>query len=134
MNMKKFLLTSLAVFVTYQILEFVIHNIVLSSDYEGLMSVWRPDMMDKIWIMYVTGAIFSLLFVYIFTKGQEGKGVMEGVKYGFIIGLLVSFVGAFNQYMVYPITYALTWKWTIYGLIELMILGAVTALIYKPEK
>jgi hypothetical protein len=134
MNMKKFLLASLAVFVSLQILDFVIHNVILSSQYEAIMSVWRPDMMDKMWVMYVTGVVFSLLFVYIFSKGQEGKGLMEGVKYGLIIGLLVIFVGSFNQFVVYPIPYGLTWKWIIYGLIEYMILGAVTALIYKPEK
>ena len=133
MNVKKLLLASLAVFVTIQVLDFVIHNILLSADYEALMSVWRPDMMDKMWIMYVTGIVFSLLFVYIFTKGHEGKGVMEGVKYGFIIGLVVYFVGSFNQFIVYPITYALTWKWIIYGMVELMIAGAITALIYKPK-
>ena len=134
MNTKKFLLTSLAVFVTLQILDFVIHNLILAADYEALVAVWRPDMMDKMWVMYITGIVFSLLFVYIFSKGQEGKGVMEGVKYGFIIGLLVVFVGSFNQFVVYPIPYGLTWKWIIYGLIEFVILGAVTALIYKPEK
>ena len=91
-------------------------------------------MADVMWVMFVTGAVFSLVFVFIFTKGYEGKGVMEGIRYGFWIGLIVSFVGSFNQFTVYPIPYGLTWQWIIYGMIELMIVGAVTALIYKPSK
>lgn len=134
MNTKKFLLASLAVFVTIQILDFVIHNLILGATYESLQAVWRPDMMDKMWIMYVTGVIFSLLFVFIFSKGYEGKGVMEGIRFGFWIGLFVHFVGSFNQFVVYPISYGLTWKWIIYGVIELMIAGAVAALIYRPSK
>ena len=77
MNIKKFLIASLLVFVTLQILEYVIHNLILSSTYESLQAVFRPDMMDKMWIFYLTGIIFSLLFVYIFSKGYEGKGVAE---------------------------------------------------------
>lgn len=75
MNTKKFLLASLAVFITLLILDFVIHNLLLVSVYESIQEVFRPEMMDKMWIMYLTGAIFSLLFVYIFTKGYEGKGI-----------------------------------------------------------
>ena len=133
MNTKKFLLASLAVFVTLQILDYVIHSLILGSTYDGIQELFRPDMADKMWVMMLMSAIFSLLFVFIFTKGYENKGVMEGIKYGLLIGLIVHFVGSFNQYVVYPVPYGLTWKWIIYGLIELMAVGAVAALIYKPK-
>ncbi|NHZ86847.1 MAG: hypothetical protein GWP19_13395 [Planctomycetia bacterium] len=134
MNTKKFLLASLAVFITLQILDFVIHNLLLGSVYESIQEVFRPDMMDKMWIMYLTGAIFSLLFVYIFSKGYEGKGLIEGAKYGLIIGLFFSLVGSYNQYVVYPLPYSLVLKWFIYGTIELIIAGVVLALVYKPKE
>jgi len=133
MNTKKFLLASFGVFVTIQILDFVIHNLILGSTYESIQGLFRTDMADKMWVMYVTGIVFSLLFVYIFTKGYEGKGILEGVKYGLLIGLVVHFVGSFNQFVVYPVPYVLMWKWIIYGTIEVMAAGAVTALIYKPK-
>jgi len=133
MNTKKFLLASFGVFVTIQILDFVIHNLILGSTYENIQGLFRTDMADKMWVMYVTGIVFSLLFVYIFTKGYEGKGILEGVKYGLLIGLVVHFVGSFNQFVVYPVPYILMWKWIIYGTIEVMAAGAVTALIYKPK-
>ena len=133
MNTKKFLLASFGVFVTIQILDFVIHNLILGSTYESIQGLFRTDMADKMWVMYVTGIVFSLLFVYIFTKGYEGKGILEGVKYGLLIGLVVHFVGSFNQFVVYPVPYVLMWKWVIYGTIEVMAAGAVTALIYKPK-
>ena len=133
MNTKKFLLASFGVFVTTQILDFVIHNLILGSTYESIQGLFRTDMADKMWVMYVTGIVFSLLFVHIFTKGYEGKGILEGVKYGLLIGLVVYFVGSFNQFVVYPVPYVLMWKWVIYGTLEMMAAGAVTALIYKPK-
>ena len=133
MNTKKFLLASLAVFVTIQVLDFVIHGLILGSTYTSLESIWRPDMADTMWVMYVTGIVFSLLFVYIFAKGYEGKGITEGLKYGFIMGIFVHFVGSFNQFAVYPVPYGLTWQWVIFGTIEITIAGLVAALIYKPK-
>ena len=106
---------------------------ILGSTYESIQGLFRTDMADKMWVMYVTGIVFSLLFVYIFTKGYEGKGILEGVKYGLLIGLVVHFVGSFNQFVVYPVPYVLMWKWVIYGTIEVMAAGAVTALIYKSK-
>ena len=134
MNTKKFLLASLAVFITLYLLDFVIHSLLLGSVYESMQEVWRPDMMDKMWIMYLTGIIFSLLFVYIFSKGYEGKGIVEGAKYGLIIGLVIYLVGSYNQYVVYPLPYSLALKWFIYGTIELIIAGIVLALVYKPKE
>jgi len=81
--------------------------------------------------MWVTSLVFSFGFVFIFTKGFEGKGMAEGIRYGLIMGIFVMFIGMFNQYATYPISLSLAIQWFIYGLIELMIAGAVTALIYK---
>ena len=133
MNVKRLLLAALAVFVSFQILDYVIHMLILSADYEAIASVWRTNMMDMMWIMYISGIILSLLFVYIFTKGYQGKGIMEGIRYGLLIGVLMMVVGSLNQYVIYPVPIELAIKWIIFGLIEFMIAGIITALIYKPK-
>ncbi|MBA7678966.1 hypothetical protein ES703_87246 [subsurface metagenome] len=133
MNRKRFILASIVVFVVYEITNWIVHSLILSGVYQRLQSLWRPDMMDKMWIMYVTAFIFSFLFVYIFTKGYEGKGVAEGFRYGLYIGLLMNIVGMFNQYAVYPVPLNLTIQWFIYGMIQFIIIGIVTALIYRPK-
>jgi len=133
MNIKRFIGASIAVFIAFQVFDFIIHGVILGSTYENLKDVWRPDMMSKMWIFYITSAILSFLFVYIFTKGYEGKGIGEGIRYGLLIGLLMNVVGMFNQYVVYPIPFSLALQWFIYGTIEFIACGIVAALIYKPE-
>jgi hypothetical protein len=86
------------------------------------------------WIMYVTALIFSFLFVYIFSKGYEGRGIQEGIRYGLIIGLLMNVVGMFNQYAVYPLPLGLVIQWFIYGVIQFIICGIVVAALYKPSQ
>lgn len=133
MNGKRFILASIVVFVVYEITNWIVRSLILSGVYQRLQSLWRPDMMDKMWIMYVTAFIFSFLFVYIFTKGYEGKGVAEGFRYGLYIGLLMNIVGMFNQYAVYPVPLSLTIQWFIYGMIQYIIIGIFAALIYRPK-
>ncbi len=133
MNVKRFLLAALAVFVTFQVTDYIVHMLILSETYASIPEVWRPDMMDKMYIMYITGAVLAILFTYIFAKGYQGKGIMEGVRYGLVIGLLMTIVGSFNQYAVYPLPYELVLQWFLYGLVQFIIAGIVVSLIYKPK-
>lgn len=133
MNVKRFILASLAVFVAYEAIDTLVNMVLLTSTYDQLKQIWRPDMMQLIWIMYLAYLIFSFLFVFIFTKGYEGKGIMEGVRYGLYIGLMMCVPGAFSQYVVYPLPFTLALQWFIYGMIEFSLCGVVVALVYKPK-
>jgi len=134
MNTKRFISASILVFLSFQFLDGIIHNFLLSSAYEASNNVWRPDMMEKIWIVFSTSFIFSFLFVYIFIKGYEAKGVKEGIRYGILIGLLMNIGGMFNQYAVYPIPFSLAMQWFVYGTFEIVVCGIVASLIYKNNK
>lgn len=54
---------------------FLIHQVFLGETYAALSSVWRPeeDMMSKMWIMWITSAVWAVLFCYIFTRGYDNK-------------------------------------------------------------
>jgi len=131
-NIKRFVAASLAVFVVSQILEFLVHGVILKATYESLKHLWRPDMESKMWIMYLVGFITSFLFTYIFVKGYEGKGILEGVRFGVIIGLFTSIPMAYGTYVMIAIPYSLALQWFIYGMVETIVMGIVVALVYKP--
>lgn len=133
MNIKRFFGATLAVYVAIQITDPIIHGAILGPTYEALKHIWRPDMMSKMWIMFITSFIFSILFVYIFSKGYEGKGLLEGVRFGIITGLFMNGVGMFNQYVVYPVPFTLALQWFIFGMGQFIVYGILTALIYKPK-
>jgi hypothetical protein len=90
-------------------------------------------MMSMMWLRILVSVFFSLLFVYIFIQGYEGGGVVEGLRYGIIIGLFFQVVGTLNQYIVYPLPFKLVIQWIIFGLIQFSIAGILSALIYKPK-
>jgi hypothetical protein len=134
MNVKRFILASIAVFFAFEIMDAIIHMVILKKTYEALASIWRPDMMSLLWIFHVGALILAFLFTYIFIKGYENKGILEGVRYGIIIGLFANIPYGFYEYAMYPLPLSLCIQWFIYGMIEFMICGIIAAGIYKPNK
>jgi hypothetical protein len=114
MNMKKMVLAFLVVFVLFEVMDYVIHGVILSPVYAQLAHIWRPDMMSKMWIMALSTLVMSFMFVYIFIKGYENKGVGEGIRFGIAAGLFMNFIGMFSQYVMYPIPLSLAIEWFVF--------------------
>ena len=131
MSTKKFVISVLAVFLAYEAINSFMHFIALRDYYEELTHLWRKEMPNKMWVMYLTSLVQAIIFVYFFSVGFVGRGVREGVRYGFIFGVLMCFVNIFNQYAIYPVPLGLAWQWFAYGLIQFMICGIVVALVYQ---
>lgn len=138
MNVKKLIIAFVVVFIVLELTNLLVHNVILSSTYakEEISKVFRPEseIQAKMWIGLVVDIIWSFFFVFIFVKGYENKGWLEGLRYGIYIGLFISLPAAYYQFMVYPLPYYLTFQWFIYGLIQYVILGIITALIYKSKE
>jgi hypothetical protein len=131
MNMKRLFWAGILVFVVSQILEFLVHGVLLRSMYEATKSVWRPDMMDKVWLFRVSGFITSFLLTYIFAKGYEGKGIGEGFRFGLVLGLFVSVPMSLGMYGMLAVPAALAFWWFVAGMIGTVILGLVLAAVYR---
>jgi magnesium-transporting ATPase (P-type) len=136
-NWTRFLIAVVAVFVSFQFLDWLIHSVILMPKYEALdgTGLFREDMESMMWIMFITAAVFSIFFVYLFhffTNGYK-TGWMAGLYYGLVVGFLMNVIGMFNQYAVYPVPLDLTWQWLIYNIIEIALIGLVAGLIYKPK-
>ncbi len=132
MNCKRFFAAGIVVFVVIEAMEFVINNYLMMASYEALKTIWRPDMMEKMWIFHPVMLLSTLLFVYIFIKGREGKGICEGVRYGLIMWLFVSVPYSLSLYVTLPIPFTLSVKWLAIGFVEMLVAGVLAAAIYKP--
>ena len=133
MNKKNYIIASIAVFVANQVTDPIIHIFLLSKSYQVLSHIWRPDMESKMWIMTMGSLVFAFLFVLIFTKGYEGKGLLEGIRFGLLLGVLMSGVTILQQYVVYPVPFSLAVQWCVYGIVQYLIYGTIAAFLYKPK-
>ena len=132
MNWKNFFITFIVLYILGFALNFVIHGVILAATYNSLNDVWRPDMDRLMWVQAVTALFLTFFFIYIFARGREGKGIMEGLRYGLIIWGFMSIPSIYGQYMAYPLPYSLVLKWLVADLVVMVILGITVSLLYKP--
>ena len=133
---KKVWIGFIAVYIGMVLTNMAIHMGLLASEYhsETVMKLMRPESDGTIWIYFVTSAIISFFFSLIFSKGYEGKGIAEGIRYGLYVGLLMATPMAYNSYASYPLPYSLALKWFLYGVIQYLILGAIVAAVFGKKQ
>jgi len=131
---KKFWLASVAVLVVSEICSFLIHGVLLEADYQATAALWRADMMRLMWIYHVLMVVGAFFFTFIFSKGHEGKGTLEGVRYGLYIGIWMSMGMAYGTYGMIAIPYAMAVKWFLYGVVQYVLMGAAAAAVYGKKK
>ena len=134
MNTKKFLLAGIVVFVCMMIMDFIIHRLILGGCYSSpeVQHLWRPEGETINWLMWVSRLIFSFVFVFIFTKGYQQRGLAEGLRFGLYVALLLTLPGTLMGYAIQPIPFSLSVYWFILETIQLLIVGLVAAAIYRP--
>jgi hypothetical protein len=132
--MKKILIGFVITFVLLEVLDILVHGVILMSAYQATQNVWRPDMMQKMWILHIVKLVVAFLITFIFSKGYEGKGIMEGLRYGFYIGVLMSIGMAYGTYAMVAIPYSLALQWFIYGVVEYTIVGVALALVFGKKE
>ncbi len=131
---KKVWLGFIATFIVLQVLEIVINSVILRPAYESLKNVWRPDMMSKTWIFSLVLLIGSFFFTFIFAKGFENKGIIEGVRYGIYVGIWLGTGKAYATYAMIAIPYSLALEWFVYSVLEYVIAGVVLSFIFAPKE
>ncbi len=137
MNVKKLIIAFVVVFILLEATNYFVNMVILSSTYAKpeISKIFRPiaEMDAIMWRMWIADLVYSFFFVFIFVKGYENKGLMEGVRYGIYIGVFIQFMAVVAQNVVYQVPAYLAAQWFIYGLIQSVILGITAALIYKPK-
>ena len=134
MNMKRWLLASVAVVVAIGVLEFLIHGVLLSNMYKQTASVWRSEaeMQKMMWVFWAGILVFAPFFVLIYTKGYEkGRpGLGQGFRYGLYVGAMLSVMNSFGWYVLLPIPLALAFCWFLAILVENIVAGVAAGLVY----
>lgn len=136
MNKKRFISCLIAVFAFVFAFEWLFHGTCLKEIYTSTAHLWRSEAEMRgpffTWLV-LAQFIFSTMFCYIFVKGYENKGLMEGVRYGFLIGVLLSSL-SLMAYAVQPFPSKMIVYWIIGGIVECSIAGLIMAAFYQARK
>jgi hypothetical protein len=135
MDMKKLSGAALAAFVILFIAGFLVHGVWLGNTYHQMRDggfSFRPEnvMRQKLWIILVSDALYSILFAWVYAKGREQKSwIGQGIRYGILMTLFTVVPSALDEYAIYNLPHILVIEWMIAGLITLMLMGLAVAMV-----
>lgn len=134
MNTKRLILAIIAGWVVIFMTDFLIHGFWLKPVYEATKSLWRPEeeMHTRFCWMLCAQFLIVATFVIVWAKGFAGRDVGTAVTFGLLMGVFQQ-TWAIILFVVLPMPAELAVKWFFSGLVQAVLLGIVTSLLYKPE-
>ena len=133
MNIKRLVLTIIAVFIAANALGFFLHAIWLQADYMLVSNLYRPEGEEKIVWIILGYLAFSIGAVWIYARGVENRSWLgQGVRFGIALWLVLVIPTFFIDYAVQPIPLLLMAKLVLYEGISKVLLGILTAALYRP--
>ena len=132
--MKRFLFAFLAAFVFIFFWGWLYNGVLLKDLCAQTSSLWRPqsETMSLFHWIILGQAILVFAFVMIYASGFAGGGVAAGIRLGIMLEILA--IGArMMMYAVQPLPGKLILYWSVGGLIEMIVTGAIVGAIYKPS-
>ncbi len=114
---------------------YLVNDVLLADIVAANASVMRPeaDVMANLPIGFAALLLGFFVFAYMYARGYEGgNGIMEGVRFGVLVSLLVTGFGLIWQYVVFPITPGYMTAIILDSLSECAFYGGIVGAIYKP--
>jgi len=135
--MNKQLLTAwVVVFIVWFVGSFVVHGVLLRSDYMQLAGLFRTedDQQKYFPLMLLAHVILSGAFVWIYARGVETKPwVAQGVRFGVAVALLTIVPTYIIYFVVQPMPAGVVSKQIVFDGILMLILGMVVAWLYRDK-
>ena len=113
---------------------FFVNTVLLADLARANTPPMRPE--AEVTGMLPLGFVFLLFgffaFAYAYAKGYEGgNGVIEGIRFGLVVAVLITGFAGIWQYIVFPITGSMSTAIIVDTFVELPIYGAIVVAIYK---
>ncbi len=131
----RFLISVTAILVLSQLLDFVVHGLLLAGDYAPLAQagVFRlpEDSQRYMAFMIVAHLLIAVGFTWVYRQGVDrSKPVLgQGLRFGIAVALLATIPGYLIYYAVTPLPPALVIKQIAFSTVAVLILGIATAAI-----
>jgi len=129
--LKRVLLATLAIFVTWQVLDLVIHTAILGGTYQATATMWRPMEDMKMGLLWSVGAIAAFCFAAVYGWLVRPKSLRAALIYGLLFGIGAGVSMGYGSYSVMPIPYVIAFTWFAGTVVEGLAAGALAGLIIR---
>lgn len=134
MNVKRLAMGAVAGWVVSLGVGYLVNEVILKGLYAANASAFRPEaeMMANLPYGFAFTFVGMFVFAYAYAKGYEGgSGLGEGVRFGGLVGVLLSLLAINWIWATMPISFTLAGAMMIDNIVEYAIYGAIVGAIYK---
>lgn len=134
---KKFIIAWVVLLIAWFIGSFLVHGVLLHSDYLQLTSLFRPesDQQKYFPLMVLAHVLLSGAFVWIYARGAEAKPwLAQGVRFGIAVALLTTVPTYLIYFVVQPMPADLVIRQVIFDSVLTVVLGTIVAWLYRDAK
>lgn len=137
MNCQKWFVGGIVTAIAVFIYQFLVHTYVLGGYYQTILELMRPEgemgMTTFLIWAFIADLVLGLGLGYMFIKGYEGKGCVEGFRFGIVAGVVFGFYFQLFHWLVFPGPFMASFYQMIVILVEFTLAGVVFAGMYKPK-
>jgi hypothetical protein len=131
---KKFLIAWIVLLIAWFLGSFVVHGLLLRSDYLQLTNLFRAegDQQKYFPLMLVAHVLLSGAFVWIYARGVEARPwLAQGVRYGVAVALLTVVPTYMIYFVVQPMPGDVVIKQIVFDGVLTVLLGTIVAWLYR---
>ena len=133
MNVERLAAAALVSWLAHLALTSVIWGMVLPDLFRQNAALLRTPSDMNLVLGYGASLVGFFVFSYAYAKGYEGgAGLVEGLRYGVLIGLLLAVFAGVWGYVMMPISAVFATAMIVDSIVEMAAYGAIVGLIYKP--
>lgn len=132
MNIKRYLIATLAVFVFISFYEWLVNGVLLISTYKETPHLWRTvtEMIAKmpLAVLYrlALSAWLAFIFAHLYPEGGLRKGLLFGIFFGVFAGILTG-----SWYLWLPVSEKLGLSWLLSGIGQGVGAGTILGATYR---
>ena len=130
--MKKVIISTLAIFIVWTIIDFIVHGIYLKDYYLLTADLWRPEGEAKMFLNSVVVLINAFIFTLIYVALVGRKSFGSALLFGLLVGISAGISMGYGFYAFSPIPYHMAATWFLVSVGEGIIAGLILGFIAKP--
>lgn len=133
---KRFWISVVVMFLLLTAFGYLVHGVLLTSDYERLSSLYRThegQMRHFAWIP-LANLLTAFVFVWVYRRGREDRPpVAQGFRYGLAIAAMVTVPRFLTYYSIQPVPGGLVARQILYDTAMFVVMGIVVAFLNYRE-
>ncbi len=128
---KQTLLATVAVFVLWSVIDFIVHGVLLHSAYQETMHLWRPEDQMHALLMSAVTLFFSLTLMFTYAHYVVPKSLATGLGFGAVLGIGVGTLTGLGSFAYMPIPLYLAAAWYLVNFVKIALAGLIAGRLIK---